>query len=199
MKYEDYVKSQERIEQIDLIWQEINNSPEKFKVGVENNSKIIFYEDLYKQLPLEYKEEITSAEELKNDLKIYFKCENNPYMFIKSYKDYVLKKFESGYLWNKITSEKKYDTYFKDIEIIDENKSQQKFVVSYTKMFDAVQKAYPKYFTAKKDMKKVLNTYFKNNNINCLFTDDKDVFENYKNIVIDEYKNSNNKNKSESN
>ncbi|MBE5821417.1 MAG: hypothetical protein E7311_02375 [Clostridiales bacterium] len=184
MGYEEFIKTQNKINKTQVIWSQVNDYPDKFKTSVERKARIIFYEDLYNQLPSDVKQEIESPEELKETLKMYFKCENISYNFIKSYKDFVIKKFENGYLWNKITSEKKYNELFKEVEIIDKDIEHKSIGINYPKMFEAVKDAYPKYITTKKEMKTILNTYFEKNNMNVEYIKDEDEYLNYTENVV---------------
>lgn len=189
MGYEDFLKNQIKISNTQNIWTQVVESPEKFKTSVEKNAKIIFYEDLYNQLPNDTKNKIDSPEELKDCLKMYFKCEDITYNFIKSYKDFVIKKFENGYLWNKITSDRKYESFFKEVEFIDKDIEHKSVGIMYGKMFDSLKKNYPKYITTKRDMKNILTKYFEKNNIQVDFINDEDEYNDYSNKVINKYLN----------
>ena len=189
MGYEEFVRNQNILNQAGNIWSQIINSPAKYKNSVESKSKIVFYEDLYNQLSEEEKKEIGSPEDFKDGLKMFFKCEHISYNLIKSYNDYVMKKFESGYLWNKITSEKKYDKLFKEVEFIDKDVEHKSVAINYPKMFESVKKTYPKYMKTKRDMRKVLESYFDKQNIECAFISDDEEFANYTDTVVNKLMN----------
>ena len=112
MGYEDFMKIQEKLDNTQKLWHKVEECKDKFKISVQYNSKVIFYEDLYNQLSSQEKENFSSAEELRDNLNMYFKYENTKFHFVKSYKDVVMKKFEKGYLWDKITSDKKYEKLY---------------------------------------------------------------------------------------
>lgn len=189
MGYEDFMKIQEKLDNTQKLWHKVEECKDKFKISVQYNSKVIFYEDLYNQLSSQEKENFSSAEELRDNLNMYFKYENTKFHFVKSYKDVVMKKFEKGYLWDKITSDKKYEKLYKEVEYIDDNTTYRAIGIKYTDMYNAVKHDYSKYFNTKRDMKKVLRVYFNNNNIVNVFTDDKETFDNFATTVIKQFKN----------
>ncbi len=189
MGYEDLIQIQTKLDNTQKLWNKVKQSKDKFKVCVQYNSKVIFYEDLYNHLSTEDKEGISSPEELRDNLNMFFKCENTQYHFIKSYKDFAIKKFENGYLWKKITTEKKYSDLYKEIELIDTNKTFKSVIIKYTDLYNVVKQDYSRYFKTKREMKKVLKTYFDKNNIINSFTDDKEEFENFTNMSISMFKN----------
>lgn len=179
MGYKDLIEIQNKLDNTQKLWNKVENCREKFKVCVQDNSKVIFYEDLYNRLPVEDKVGIESPEQLRDNLNMYFKYENTTYHFIKSYKEFVLKKFENGYLWDKITKEIKYNNLYKELEYIDKNKTYKSVIIKYTDLFKVIKKDYAKYLKTKRDMKKVLKVYFDKSNVISVFTDNKDEFENF--------------------
>lgn len=189
MGYEDFIKIQQKLDNTEKLWHKVEESKEKFKISVKYNSKVIFYEDLYNQLSTQDKENFLSAEDLRDNLNMYFKYENTSFHFVKSYKEFVMKKFENGYLWDKITSNRKYEKLYKEVEYIDDYTTHIGVGIKYTDMYNAIKHDYSKYFTTKREMKKVLKRYFDNNNIINVFTDDKEVFENFTTTVIKQFKN----------
>ena len=185
MKYEEFIKKQDKLNKTQVIWSQVVENPDKFKNSVESKSKVIFYEDLYNQLSTESKQEMDSPENFKENLKMYFKCENISYNFIKSYSDFVLKKFENGYLWNKITADFKFDNCYNEVEFIDKDIEHKSIAINSVKMFNSLNKAYPKYIKTKKDMKNILKTYFTKNNIEHKFISDEEEYSNYSKTVVD--------------
>lgn len=184
MGYEDIVKIQHKLDNIQKIWDNVEKSKEKFKICVQYNSRIIFYEDLYNHLSKEEKEGIASPEELRDNLNMFFKCENTHYHFVKSYKEFALKRFENGYLWDKIVSQRKFENLYKEVEFIDNNSTQKIISVRYTDLYNIIKQEYVGYFKTKREFKKVLKTYFDKNNIISIFTDDKEEFNNFTNNYI---------------
>lgn len=189
MGYEDLIKIQETLDNTQKLWNKVEQSKERFKVCVQYNSKVIFYEDLYNHLSTEDKEGISSAEELRDNLNMFFKCENANYHFIKTYKEFALRRFENGYLWNKITSEKKYNNLYKEVEIIDKNNTYKGVAIKYSDLYNVVKQDYSRYFKTKREMKKVLKTYFDKKDIISSFTDDKELFDDFTSNAIKLFKN----------
>lgn len=184
MGYKEFVKTHEQISFSENLWTQIINNPEKFKRGVEKKSKIIFYEDLYRELPKESQLQAESPEGLASNLKMYFKCEKISYSFVKSYKEFILRQFENGYLWNKITCEKCFEDCYNIVEVIDKDLEHTSVAIHSPKMFEKVKQYYPRYIENKRDMKNILSTYFKKNNTPCHFINDEMEYNDYSTKVI---------------